>query len=67
MPREPGKHRKKPGKHAQDEQGRVYVVKYKTSDGDTRTDGAEFDNKADATEHAADVQGFPNVVSVWVE
>lgn len=59
----PGRHRK----NKQPKDSRIYIIKYETTDGDTRTDGAEFTDKNLADDHAKDVENFPNIKKAWVE
>ncbi len=56
-----GRHRR-PKKEA-----KLWIVKYETDEGDVRTDGAVFDDKRQAGDHARDVSELPHIKRAWRE
>jgi len=60
-----GKHRaSKGGSHRKPE---MWIVKYKTEDGETKQDGSRFDSEEEAVGHSIDVEGMTGVVKAWAE
>lgn len=46
---------------------KTWIVKFRTTDGDVRTDAATYDNEDEAQEAAEDFARQPNVSKAWIE